>query len=117
MTKPSSTRPFSFVLLLAFVQLLDILVHIAVDQVEPIRVASNLIILAWLVFGAAGLITEPARYISIGVIGVYLLLNFIFLGINGITNPAQGGALRLPLFAFMGFTVVLGIWLVNRANK
>jgi hypothetical protein len=41
-------------LAIAFVQLLDIVLHAATNQLEPLRVSSNLVILLWLAIIAAG---------------------------------------------------------------
>jgi hypothetical protein len=32
---------------------------------------------------------------------MYLLLNLVFLALEGVTNPEQGGALRVTLFVFV----------------
>ncbi len=44
---------------------------------------------------------------DLAAIGVYLLLNFIFLAHDGLTNPEQGGVLRTTLFLLVLLTVAL----------
>jgi hypothetical protein len=41
------------------------------------------------------------------VIAAYLVLNIIFLAMEGITNEAQGGDLRVALFILVSVTVFL----------
>jgi hypothetical protein len=99
------------------IQLFDIIIHVATDQAEPIRIASNIIVIGWLVGVLAGWLQGQWRPISFGVIGTYLLLNLIFLAQNGLTNPEQGGALRTMLFLLVGATVGLGAWLVGQMRR
>lgn len=113
MSKPNRLSSI-LVGLLVFIQLLDIAVHVMVDQVEPLRVSSNLIILLWLTYSALRRFPKELYSLSITAVGVYLVLNLIFLALFGITNPEQGDALRIPLFAFVGITVCLGILIINK---
>ena len=89
------------------VQLLDIALHIATNQVEPLRVTSNLVILGWLAFAgfrqAPSFGSTPALFVVLG----YLGLNILFLPREGFTNPNQGGGIRYPLFCLVGLTVIL----------
>ncbi|WP_165784318.1 hypothetical protein [Zhengella mangrovi] len=48
---------------------------------------------------------------------LYLDLNGWFVAINGITNPEQGGALRLTLFVLVGLSSVLALWLRAKAGR
>lgn len=96
------------------IQIFDAVIHIATDQLEPIRITSNLIIMAWLVAMLAGWLGGRLRQLSFGTIGIYLLLNLIFLAQHGLTNPEQGGALRTMLFLLVGGTVALSTWLTMR---
>lgn len=86
-------------LLLALLQILDILLHGATNQLEPLRVTSNLIILGWLALISSG--RFKTRRAALLAAGSYLALNLIFLALNGVTNPAQGGELRITLFVLV----------------
>lgn len=93
-------------IMLLLVQLFDIGVHAATDQLEPLRVASNLIIIAWLAVMASGRSsrrTVPTAFVSIGA---YLGLNMIFLALEGLTNP-NTGELRGMLFLLVILTTAL----------
>jgi hypothetical protein len=94
-------------LAIALVQLSDLLLHAASNQLEPLRVTSNLVILLWLAIAASGRLNTRLQLAALVSIGAYLLLNLVFLAREGLTNPAQGGALRVALFGLMFFTVAL----------
>lgn len=96
------------------VQVFDILIHAATDQLEALRVTSNIIILIWLALLFLGRISPSARFASFGVIGFYLLLNLIFLFQEGFTNPEQGGAPRSMLFILVILTSILSLMLASK---
>jgi hypothetical protein len=95
------------IVLLVVLQLFDIVIHAATDQLETIRVASNVIILVWLMAIASGRINAISVQAAVGSIGAYLGLNILFLALEGVTNPNQGGELRVMLFLLVFLTVVL----------
>jgi len=89
------------------IQLLDIVIHVATDQAEPIRIVSNIVIVAWTIAAMAGWLKERFQHVSLASIGIYLILNLIFLAQNGLTNPEQGDALRTMLFLLVFLTISL----------
>jgi hypothetical protein len=103
---------------IAIVQVFDIFIHIATNQVEPIRITSNIIILLWLttVFIVS---TFNANFLkmAIGSIVAYLVLNIIFLMLEGVTNAEQGGELRVTLFVLVLLTVTLSTLLTYLCGK
>ncbi|NUM44824.1 MAG: hypothetical protein HUU38_08950 [Anaerolineales bacterium] len=101
-----------FSLFLALLQIVDLLLHAATGQLEPLRVTSNLIILLWLVLGAFGKL--KTRRAALLATGSYLALNLLFLALNGVTNPAQGGELRITLFVLVALSTVLAGFLAYR---
>ena len=92
---------------IGLVQLIDILIHAATSQLEPLRVASNLIILLWLAITASGRLNVKSLLTTVVSITAYLILNMIFLASEGLTNPEQGGTLRVALFTLVFITVAL----------
>ena len=98
------------------IQLFDIIIHVSTDQVEPIRITSNIIIIVWIMTALIGLLKERFRAISIAAIGTYFVLNAIFLAQNGITNPEQGRALRITLFVLVLSTVTLSALFTFRSS-
>lgn len=103
---------------IAIVQIFDIYVHIASNQVEPIRITSNVIILLWLtmVFIVNNLHVKFLKT-AIGSIVTYLVLNVIFLMLEGVTNPEQGGEPRVVLFVLVLLTVILSTLLTYLFGK
>ena len=102
---------------IAVIQLTDIIIHAASNQLEIIRVSSNLIILLWLMVFMLNWYKTKFPQISISSIGLYVILNFIFLAREGLTNPEQGGSLRITLFLLMFLTVTLSALMTYLHNK
>ena len=94
-------------IVIALIQLLEIVLHAATNQLEPLRVSSNLVILLWLAITASGRLADKFRWLASASTGTYLLLNLVFLALEGLTNPEQGGALRVALLLFVFTTVML----------
>jgi len=93
------------------VQFLDILLHVRIDQAEPLRIASNVIMIAWIV---ALFLGQKARNMALGATGIYHLLNLVFLMQHGFTNADLGGAPRTGLFVFVLATLALSGLLISR---
>jgi hypothetical protein len=105
--KNANTILKTFGIGIALIQLSDIFIHAATNQLEIIRVISNLVILLWLAVIMLNWYKTKFLQISIGSIGLYLILNLIFLAQEGLTNPAQGGNLRITLFLLVFLTATL----------
>ncbi|MBX3010940.1 MAG: hypothetical protein KF832_05510 [Caldilineaceae bacterium] len=106
------TRQAPFLwLVLAFIQLFDLIIHVVSDQIEPLRITANVIILLWVALAARGGTKHQHPIIAGGAISLYLLLNLIFLTRAGLTNPAQGGQIRIMLLLLVGVTVALALGL------
>jgi len=99
------------------IQLFDIAIHAATDQIEPLRVASNLIVMAWVALVMAGIIREKVVLAVFGSVGTYLALNGLFLLREGVTNPAQGGELRVTLLLLVGVTLGLSALLTYLLSR
>ena len=102
---------------IAVIQILDIVLHAATGQLETIRVSSNLVMLLWLAVATSGRVGANFLSIATGSIGIYLLLNLVFLTREGLTNAEQGGELRITLFALVLLTVTLSTLLTFIYNK
>ncbi|MEW9918647.1 hypothetical protein AB2B41_03475 [Marimonas sp. MJW-29] len=106
----SARFPILLFLLLGL-QGLDVLVHVATGQFEPLRVASNSVIaIGAILFTSA---TRGRTTVALGAGLAYIALNALFLVQHGIVNP-DTGAVRLPLFGFVLGSLVLLVWLVQR---
>jgi len=92
---------------------MDLLVHFAADQIEPLRISSNVIVTfaaLWAVTGAA-----HSRIVVALAGTLYVALNALFLVQSGLINPATN-AMRIPLFGFVGASLLLVSWLERRTR-
>ncbi|MDP1545395.1 MAG: hypothetical protein Q8L87_05180 [Anaerolineales bacterium] len=112
-----NTSPKFLLILIAIIQLFDILIHAATDQLEFLRVTSNLVILLWLAAVFSGKFDAKALPTAVGSIGLYLILNMIFLAREGMNNSAQGGEPRVTLFVLVLLTVILSTALAYRRSN
>ena len=103
--------------LLIVFQIIDIAVHVATGQIEPLRITSNAVI----TLGVFSAIFVPTRasliILSSGL--AYLALNVVFLLHEGLINP-NNGSLRIPLFVFVIGSLLLAAWLhrqIKAANQ
>ncbi len=121
MTKPnnSTTLLKTLGIAIALLQLFDIAIHAATDQLEFLRVLSNVIILLWLAVTALEWRNAKGVLAAISAVGAYFILNLIFLAREGLTNPEQGGGVRVMLLLLVFLTVasssVLGYLQSRRA--
>lgn len=104
---------YILITVIALVQVLDILVHVTTDMIEPIRMASNVFIFAWLGTVLSGRLNHLAWRIAVGFVGVYVVLNAVFLAEEGFTNPDNNDEFRTVLFVLVGLTLALSVWLTN----
>ncbi|QYK50312.1 MAG: hypothetical protein KF701_07910 [Anaerolineales bacterium] len=96
-------------IVLVLVQLADVALHVATGQFEPMRVVASLLLAVWAL--SAGKASLAAGW---GALAVYLGLNALFLLQNGVTNPEQGGALRITLFVLVLISTALTILIQRR---
>jgi hypothetical protein len=105
-----SAPPVVLTWVVVLLQVFDVVVHAATDQIEPLRVAANVLIAGSAVVAvvrsaAAGGLAVPAA------LGAYLMLNAVFVALAGAANPYQGGAVRWMLFALIATTTVAALGL------
>ncbi len=98
---------------IAFVQVFDIVIHVASGMIEPIRIVSNVFIFVWLGIVLSGRLGHRPWRVASGFVGVYILLNAVFLATEGLTNPDNGDQFRTVLFVLVGVTVALSVWFTN----
>ncbi|HCK65418.1 MAG TPA: hypothetical protein DHW49_04075 [Anaerolineae bacterium] len=103
------------VITISLIQIFDILIHAGTNQIEIIRILSNVIILLWLAISASGKLNLK---FSLVPLAFYLFLNIIFLAQNGLTNPQQGGELRIILFVLVISTVLFsGVYIKKQCQR
>ena len=109
----SKTQIYVLSAVIALVQVVDIVVHVGNDMIEPIRLLSNGFIFVWLGIILSGRLHHIAWRTAGLFVGVYFLLNAIFVATEGFTNPENGDQFRTALFVFVGATIALSVWLTN----
>ena len=113
--KPASLRVLQIAV--AIIQVFDIIIHAATDQLEILRVTSNVIILLWLAIVTMGKFNLKFLQIAATSIGAYLVLNVIFLAMEGVINIEQGGGLRTTLFLLVFLTITLSTLLTYLQDR
>ena len=71
--------------LIILIQVADLIVHVLANQVEPLRITANIIIIIWLLLPSKNL----TKSISLGSISLFAILNIYFLSQFGITNEGS----------------------------
>lgn len=92
------------------VQIVDSGLHIAINEVELLRIVSNAVLVAGVSMGV--FFVQTWRSAVWGGAIAYLVLNLGFVALFGPENPATG-VNRAPLFAFMA----LSLWLTYRLGR
>jgi hypothetical protein len=88
------------IVVVALVNVADIVLHVAIDQVEPLRIAGNLVvIMAAIGMLAVAALRTPVVPIAAGLVS--LALNLVFIATSGI------GGLGAVLIALT--TILLGL--------
>ncbi len=109
----SKTQIYVLSAVIALIQVVDIVVHVSNDMIEPIRLLSNGFIFVWLGIFMSGRFNHIAWRMAGLFVGVYFLLNAIFVTTEGFTNPENGDQFRTALFVFVAATIALSAWLTN----
>ena len=87
-------------IIIAAIQVVDVAVHILSDQVEPLRIAANIAVIAWALVSALNLSKKQ----SMVNLSVFIVLNLVFLLQNGIAND---GSPRIFFWGAVASTVLL----------
>lgn len=95
-----------FSIITILIQVIDIIIHVATDQVEPIRITSNIIIMVWLGIVASGWFANWKRQLAYSAVGLYSILNLSFLATEGF---GESRVLRAVLFNLVGLTFVFSM--------
>lgn len=99
-------------IVIVLLQVFDIIIHAATNQLELLRVTANsLIIAAFLAMHNPVMRLKHWR-----VVGIYLALNLFFLAREGFTNPATGEP-RTALFILVVLTTALSSLLLYRSTR
>ena len=94
-------------LLITLVQAFDIIIHIALNQIEPIRLVAIGVLFISLISTRLLASTRAIQVLALSG-GIYLILNGIFVLENGLTNGISGEP-RVMLIVIVLATAVLGV--------
>jgi len=92
------------------VQVVDAGLHIAINEVEMLRIMSNAVLVIAVSLGV--FLARSWRAVFWGGATAYVVLNLGFVALFGLENPVTGTN-RMPLFAFMA----LSLWLTYRVGR
>ncbi len=111
----NSIQKYGVSILIISVQLLDIIVHFLTNQLEMIRVQSNIVIILWTIFLFIQTRSFSKRIITTISISIYLILNLLFIFQFGIVN-SNSGDFRIALIVFVLLTVILAFIQTNQSK-
>lgn len=96
------------------IQLFDIAVHILTNQVEPIRIISNVIIMALILSNVFSIkpLNQTIAYVAVVA---YFILNIIFVIRDSIWT--ENGDLRIVFFLLVISTLLLSILFIRTTHK
>ncbi|MEO0550779.1 MAG: hypothetical protein AAFZ91_12740 [Pseudomonadota bacterium] len=97
--------------LIIFVQVIDVGIHVAANQVEPVRILAGVILT---LYSGLGLTGRASVGSALTASAAYLVLNAWFLSAHGLTNPDIGNAPRYALFALVTISIGLTLFSVHR---
>jgi len=100
-----------FLYALFFVQVLDIFLHIRMNQFEMIRIISSLCVIGWAMIQLIPVNRVLFKLFSTVTLCVYIILNTLFIFENGIINSITL-SYRIPLVVFVFLTLILMIVII-----
>jgi len=113
LTKINIIQKYGISILIISIQILDIIVHFLTNQLETIRVQSNIVIMMWTIFLFIQTRALSKSIITTISISIYLILNLLFIFQNGIVN-SQSGDFRIALIMFVLLTISLAFIQTNQ---
>ncbi len=93
--------------LILIIQLTDIALHVISDQAELLRILANLMIIAWVL----KFYKSNSNQFNWTIIGIYLIFNFSFLYLRGLSND---GDPRIFFWAAVLFTSLFSSLIINK---
>ncbi len=97
------------ILLLISLQIIDITVHVLSDQIEPLRILANALVIIWFI----QIYMYKSKNLGYLVTTIYLGLNTLFLVLNGLSN---NGEPRIFFWISISLTVLISILITNKKD-
>mgnify|MGYP001308483684 FL=1 len=95
--------------LLISLQIIDITVHVLSDQIEPLRILANALVIIWFI----QIYKYKSKNLGYLVTTIYLGLNTLFLVLNGLSN---NGEPRIFFWISISLTVLISILITNKKD-
>lgn len=102
-------------LIILGIQLFDILIHVAVNRIEPLRIVSNIVIILWVIL-LIRFSVESKRWISYVVISLYGILNLWFIISDRVFTYFTGQELGV-MFALIVSTLMLSLIMIGKEKQ
>jgi hypothetical protein len=96
-------------LLLISLQIIDITVHVLSNQIEPLRILANALIIIWFI----QIYKYKSKNISYLAITIYLGLNTLFLILNGLSNSGEP---RIFFWISISLTTLISTLITNKKD-
>ena len=97
------------ILLLISLQIIDITAHVLSDQIEPLRILANALVIIWFI----QIYKYKSKNLGYLVTTIYLGLNTLFLVLNGLSN---NGEPRIFFWISISLTVLISILITNKKD-
>jgi len=97
------------ILFLISLQIIDITVHVLSDQIEPLRILANALVIIWFI----QIYKYKSKNLGYLVTTIYLGLNTLFLVLNGLSN---NGEPRIFFWISISLTVLISILITNKKD-
>ncbi len=95
--------------LLISLQIIDITVHVLSDQIEPLRILANALVIIWFI----QIYKYKSKNLGYLVTTIYLGLNTLFLVLNGLSN---NGEPRIFFWISISLTVLISVLITNKKD-
>ena len=97
------------ILFLISLQIIDVTVHVLSDQLEPLRILANALVIIWFI----QIYKYKSKNLGYLVTTIYLGLNTLFLVLNGLSN---NGEPRIFFWISISLTVLISILITNKKD-
>jgi hypothetical protein len=118
MAEKTQRGPLGLFYVVIFLQVLDVVIHVAANQIEPLRLLASGVLAAALI--STRFLTQRNFSLLGPAIGIYLACNLIFVLQNGLINNVSGEprvALILLVVASCVSSYFYGQSLLSRGQK
>lgn len=103
--------------IIAGIQIFDIVIHVAVNRAEPLRIASNIVTILWIISQFFDIQKAQEKMVSYATIIVYLALNIWFIIADNVFSYFTGQELGFMFTLIISTFVLSTIMTVKMKEK